>query len=208
MGVHQLVKLVYLADREGLIRHGRPVTYDAYVSIQWGPVPSSTLNLANRDLPFDMWARLISERKHNDVSLIVDASDVPTDRLSKAERDLIIEVYQRFGHMDFEHLTLLAVLRLDKEAYGARIQRELEEQGGREASVSAVYITLTRLEGKGLVTSWMGPPTEARGGKAKRHFKATPAGLRALSESRDRLIRMWSGVEHAMSAAGKVDDAK
>lgn len=109
---------------------------------------------------------------------------------------------------EFEHLTLLAVLRLGEEAYGAKIQRELEDQAGRAASVSAVYITLTRLEGKGLVMSWMGEPTEARGGKSKRHFKATLAGLRALNESRKRLIRMWNGVEHVLAGAGVVSDAQ
>lgn len=96
---------------------------------------------------------------------------------------------------EFEQLALLAVLRLGGDAYGARIQNELEAQGGREASVSSIYITLTRLETKGLVSSWMGPPTDERGGKARRYFKAEPAGVAALAESRERLLGMWDGVE-------------
>ena len=109
---------------------------------------------------------------------------------------------------EFEHLTLLAVVRLGEEAYGASIQRELEEQAVRQASVSAVYITLTRLEGKRLVESWKGEPTESRGGKSKRHFKATAAGMRALNESKEKLMRMWDGIEEAMSAAGAAGDAE
>jgi DNA-binding PadR family transcriptional regulator len=70
--------------------------------------------------------------------------------------------------------------------------------------VSAIYITLTRLEGKGLVSSWMGPPTDARGGKAKRHFKVAPAGMAALNETRARLMSMWDGVEDALRVAATV----
>jgi PadR family transcriptional regulator PadR len=70
--------------------------------------------------------------------------------------------------------------------------------------VSAIYITLTRLEGKGLVSSWMGAPTDARGGKAKRHFKVAPAGLAALNETKARLLSMWAGIEDALGVAGKV----
>jgi DNA-binding PadR family transcriptional regulator len=104
---------------------------------------------------------------------------------------------------EFEQLTLLAVLRLGKEAYGARIREELEEQAGREASVSSIYITLTRLEGKGMVSSWMGEPTSVRGGKSRRFFKVEPSGLAALSQARDRLLSMWEGVDVAPEGGGR-----
>lgn len=103
---------------------------------------------------------------------------------------------------EFEQLALLAVLRLGDEAYGARLQEVLEERAGREASVSAIYITLTRLQEKGLVSSWMGEPTEVRGGKARRHFRVEPAGLAALDEARNRLLRMWEGLEGLAVDAG------
>lgn len=70
--------------------------------------------------------------------------------------------------------------------------------------MSAIYITLTRLEGKGLVSSWMGPPTDARGGKAKRHFRVAPAGLAALKQTKARLMSMWDGVEDALRVARTV----
>lgn len=104
---------------------------------------------------------------------------------------------------EFEQLVLLAVLRLGDGAYGARIQEVLEERAGRDASVSAIYITLTRLAEKGLVDSWMGEPTEVRGGKARRFFRVEPAGVSALDEARARLDRMWEGIEHLpVRAAG------
>ena len=95
----------------------------------------------------------------------------------------------------FQQLVLLAALRLDREAYGARIQREIEETAGRSVTLSTLYITMERLEKKGLVRSWMTDPTPVRGGKSKRCYRLTEEGLLALSESRRELVRMWRGVE-------------
>lgn len=102
---------------------------------------------------------------------------------------------------EFEELALLAVMRLGDSAYGAPIQRELESTAGRTASISAIYITLMRLEGKGLVSSWMGAPTDERGGKARRFFEVRPAGVAALGRARSRLMAMWSGLEDVLDAA-------
>jgi PadR family transcriptional regulator PadR len=106
---------------------------------------------------------------------------------------------------EFEQLALLAVLRLGEEAHGARLQEVLEERGGREASVSAIYITLTRLQEKGMVSSWLGEPTEVRGGKARRYFRVEPAGLAALNEARTRLLRMWEGLDELGTDGAPVD---
>lgn len=102
---------------------------------------------------------------------------------------------------EFEQLALLAVMRLRDDAYGARIQEELDATGDREASISAIYITLTRLEKKGMVRSWMGPPGDRRGGKARRYFAVEPEGMAALDEARQRLLSMWDGLEAALDAA-------
>ena len=103
---------------------------------------------------------------------------------------------------EFEQLALLAVLRLGKEAYGARLREELSAQAGREATVSSIYITLTRLEAKGMVSSWMGEPTQVRGGKARRFFQVEARGLAALNQARDRLLAMWEGVQTASEGSG------
>lgn len=107
---------------------------------------------------------------------------------------------ERLG--EFEQLVLLAVLRLGDDAYGARIQEVLEETGGRDASISAIYITLTRLQDKGLVSSRMGDPEPVRGGKARRYFAVEDAGLRALNQVRIRLLAMWDGLEGELEEAG------
>ena len=113
---------------------------------------------------------------------------------------------ERLG--EFEQLALLAVMRLGEDAYGARVQEELEAVAGRDASISQIYITLTRLESKGLVSSWMGPPEPVRGGKARRYFRVEPAGAVALNEGRSRLLAMWDGLERALeaTAGGAVAD--
>jgi PadR family transcriptional regulator PadR len=95
----------------------------------------------------------------------------------------------------FQQLVMLAILRLGDEAYGARMQRELDETAGRSVSISTVYVTMERLERKGLVESWLADPTPVRGGKSKRYYRLTKSGLRALRESREELDRMWQGVE-------------
>ncbi len=95
----------------------------------------------------------------------------------------------------FQQLVMLAALRLGDEAYGARIQDELESTAGRSVSISTVYVTMERLEKKGLVESWLGEPTPVRGGRAKRFYKLTEDGVQVLREARDELFRMWSGLE-------------
>lgn len=106
---------------------------------------------------------------------------------------------------DLEELVLLAVLRLGPDAYGAALRSELKERAERSASVSTIYVTLVRLEEKGLVRSEMGEPTAVRGGRAKRIFQPTPAGVEALEAARARRERMWQGLGEAASTVRKAE---
>ncbi|MGH7505338.1 MAG: PadR family transcriptional regulator [Longimicrobiales bacterium] len=96
---------------------------------------------------------------------------------------------------EFEQLVLLAVARLGADGYGTTIRREIERRTGRSVSVGALYATLERLERKGHVTAREGEPTARRGGRAKRHYRLSGAGVHALGEARGMLDRMWDGVE-------------
>ena len=96
---------------------------------------------------------------------------------------------------ELEELVLLAVLRLGAAAYGASIREELDSQAGRSVSISTVYVTLMRLEEKGMARSWKGLPTGDRGGKARRHFEVSPDGVAALQATRDVRDRMWKGIQ-------------
>ena len=95
---------------------------------------------------------------------------------------------------EFEQLVLVALLRLGDNAYGMKIRQELAQRAEREVAIGAVYATLDRLHAKGLVTSWNGEATPERGGRAKRYFKLTAEGERALRASRTAWARMWDGL--------------
>jgi len=92
---------------------------------------------------------------------------------------------------DLEELVLLALLRFGEDGHGGLVRDYLEEEAGRSVSASTVYVTLMRLEEKGLVRSWLGEPTAVRGGKAKRHFALEAAGRVALEETRAVRDRLW-----------------
>jgi PadR family transcriptional regulator, regulatory protein PadR len=83
---------------------------------------------------------------------------------------------------EFEELVLLAILKLGSSAYGVSISDTLEE-ADRAVSIGALYTTLSRLEEKGLISSWVGEPTRERGGRAKKFFKVEATGERALREA-------------------------
>ncbi len=95
---------------------------------------------------------------------------------------------------EFEHIVLLAILRLGDSAYGVTIRNELKECTGREPAPGALYTTLDRLEDKGLLTSSLGDPTPERGGRAKRYVKVSSQGMTALNYARRCYLRMWEGL--------------
>lgn len=101
---------------------------------------------------------------------------------------------------ELEQLLMLSVARLGDDAYGAEIQRDLEERAGRSVSISTIYVTLVRLEDKGYVRSWRAEPTPVRGGKSKRYFGLTKKGVGVLEDAREVLERMWAGVPKPYTA--------
>jgi len=96
---------------------------------------------------------------------------------------------------DFEHMVLLAVLRLDENAYAVTVRTEILKHTGRDFSRGSIYITLDRLESKGFLKSRLGEPTAERGGRAKRFYTLRPAAIKALKESRKALVSLWGGLE-------------
>ena len=91
----------------------------------------------------------------------------------------------------FELHVLLAILREKQETYSVPLVLALEERLGRPVSQAAVFITLKRLERKGLVASRLDEP---EGGRTRRYFKVTKQGLAAVEESRAEHERLWSGI--------------
>ena len=96
---------------------------------------------------------------------------------------------------EFEQSLLLAVAHLGAKAYGVTIRQEIEARTGRDIAVGAIYTSLQRLESKGYVKSSLSDPTPERGGRSKRYFTLRAAGATALRQSRERLARMWDGLD-------------
>jgi PadR family transcriptional regulator PadR len=92
----------------------------------------------------------------------------------------------------FEEQVMLAVVRIGAEAYGTNVRRELERVTSRQVTIGSVYITLDRLEAKGLVVS--ARTASATASSSRRVFSITPVGARALVETRAMRERLWDGV--------------
>ncbi len=91
-----------------------------------------------------------------------------------------------------EEIILYTVLNLKEEAYCVPIREKASEITGKKWSFGAVYVPLHRLEKKGLVKSFLDEPTPKRGGRSRRIYEMTPAGLKALSEVRELQKSMWA----------------
>jgi DNA-binding PadR family transcriptional regulator len=96
---------------------------------------------------------------------------------------------------EFEHIIVLALLRLEDRAYGVTVRQEIEFRIKREVSIGAVYATLDRLETKGYVKSHRGDPTPERGGRSKRFFRVTAKGVTAVKRTQGALQTMSKGLE-------------
>src|SRR5262245_43809084 len=93
----------------------------------------------------------------------------------------------------FEQAVLLALVRLGKDAYGRAVLNEVQTRLNRHVSAGAVYATLERLEAKGLVSSKLAPGTAIRGGRARRYFLPTAAGIKALNDAKAATDSLWRG---------------
>jgi PadR family transcriptional regulator PadR len=96
---------------------------------------------------------------------------------------------------EFEHIVILALLRLGDQAYGVTVRQEIEARTGREVSVGAIYATLDRLQEKGYVKSRLGDPTPERGGRSKRFFRVTAKGVAAVNRTHRALLSMAQGLD-------------
>ena len=102
---------------------------------------------------------------------------------------------------EFEHVVLLAILRLGDEAYAVSVRDEILQCTGRDVSRGSIYITLDRLETKGYLKSRLADPTPERGGRSKRYYTLRPLAVEALKENRRALVALWRGLEATLGHA-------
>jgi DNA-binding PadR family transcriptional regulator len=93
---------------------------------------------------------------------------------------------------EFEELVLILVAALQEDAYGAAISDEIEVRLKREVTLSAVHVTLYRLEDKGYIKSRVGGATNERGGRRKRIYAITSAGLAMLKAIKESRLELWN----------------
>ena len=103
---------------------------------------------------------------------------------------------------EFEELVLTMVAALQEDAYGAAITEEIEQRQKREVNLSAVHVTLYRLEDKGYIKSSMGGGTKERGGRRKRIFTVTSAGMAMLKAMKEARVDLWKLVPQLKMATG------
>lgn len=92
---------------------------------------------------------------------------------------------------EFEVLVLMAVMHLADDAYPPAVRQEIERRARRPVARGAVYVTLDRLEAKKLLGSRIADES----GRARRIYRVSPKGLRAVRRAVDAVDRMRHGLE-------------
>ncbi|MBK8507017.1 MAG: PadR family transcriptional regulator [Saprospiraceae bacterium] len=95
----------------------------------------------------------------------------------------------QLGYFEEQVLTMVAIL--GEDAYGNAIAEEFANQLNKTVNLSSVHVTLYRLEDKGMVKSMMGGATAVRGGRRKRIFTISSAGLNTLRNLKDSREQLW-----------------
>ena len=102
---------------------------------------------------------------------------------------------------EFEELVLLTIASLGEQAYGVAIKEDIENRSERSISIGALHSTITRLEEKNYITSWLGDPTQERGGRRKRYFELTHQGKVELHQMKDLRDELWRVSKATLSLA-------
>ncbi|MEP6735253.1 MAG: PadR family transcriptional regulator [Chryseolinea sp.] len=95
---------------------------------------------------------------------------------------------------EFEEVILTLVAAMQEDAYGAAITDEIETKLNRDVNLSAVHVTLYRLEDKGYIKSRLGGGTNERGGRRKRIYTITAAGMALLKQMKEARLELWKMV--------------
>ncbi len=99
---------------------------------------------------------------------------------------------------EFEQMVLLAILRLGDQAYAVPIREEIERRANRSVARGALYTTLERLEAKGFLTSRMSDPSPVRGGRSRRYFDVSAAGVCSVQQSKEAMVSLWEGLDSVL----------
>lgn len=102
-----------------------------------------------------------------------------------------------------EETLLLAIWRLQDNAYGVKIREQVEDVTGQSWAFGALFVTLERLVKKEMLTSYLTDPTPERGGRSKRVYKLTLDGRESLVQIQKVQKELWDGIEGLAPEKGK-----
>jgi len=98
-----------------------------------------------------------------------------------------------------EEIILIAILKLEDDAYGVSIREQIHKDMGDKWSFASIYTPLDKLRRKGCVTKTKGDPLPERGGKSKFYYKLTPKGKKILIELYKTHQKVWSDISQIAS---------
>jgi len=130
---YKLGKLIFLADKYHLVRHGRPIFGDYYWAFEYGPGPQHILNMLREVIvavdrvPHGEWAQRLAEVIELDrrwenprIKPRVRIEDLQ-DSLSVSDRRALDYVIERHGKKDFDELKAMThEMVAYRRAWGAR----------------------------------------------------------------------------------------
>jgi len=102
-----------------------------------------------------------------------------------------------------EIIFLLAIWRLEDNAYGVTIKRQITKDTRKTHTYGTLYSALDQLFKKGYVIKRAGPPTPERGGRSKIFYRLTPEGIQALNAARQLQRTIWKGIPEFSSDEAK-----
>jgi len=93
-----------------------------------------------------------------------------------------------------EEVILLAVWRLEGNAFGISIRDQVSEATGYQWSLGAIYVPLDKLTRKGYIAKSYSRPEARRGGRSKVLYDLTATGREALRTVREIQASLWKGI--------------
>ncbi len=93
-----------------------------------------------------------------------------------------------------EEIILLAVWRLEGNAFGISIRDQISQATGYQWTLGAIYVPLDKLTRKGYIAKSYSQPTARRGGRSKVLYHLTPKGGEALRTVREIQASLWKGI--------------
>ena len=110
----------------------------------------------------------------------------------------VTRIYEVFTMINLlskaEEMFLLAIYRLEDNAYGVTIRKQILDTTGKDYTYGTLYGILEQLVRKGYILRIKGDPTPERGGRSKTFYTLTPEGVASLKNAMEVHQQVWKGI--------------